>query len=282
MKNGTLYIVPTPIGNLGDITYRAVEILQKVALIGAEDTRTSRILLDHYNISTPMVSYHKFNERGRLDEFIEKLQKGKDIAIISDAGTPSISDPAGILIQEAITRELEIVTLPGATALIPALVSSGLSTEKFYFVGFLPEKQSERREFLQNLENIQDTLIFYEAPHRLHETLKELLKYLKDRHICITREISKKFETHYRGKLSHFVENFNEITLKGEFVIILEGAQEQILSDEELRELITEEFHHNKSVSRTARELAQEHKLSRNRVYKLALQINKERIELNP
>lgn len=282
MKNGSLYIVPTPIGNLADMTYRAVEILQKVALIGAEDTRTSRVLLDHYNITTPMVSYHKFNERARLNKFMEKLQNGEDIAVISDAGTPGISDPAGILIQEAITQEIEVITLPGATALIPALVSSGLSAEKFYFAGFLPEKQSERREILQNLENIQDTLIFYEAPHRLHETLTELLKYLKDRQICLAREISKKFETHYRGKLSHFVENFNEITLKGEFVIVLEGAQEQILSDEELRELITEEFHHNKSVSSAARELAQEHKLSRNRVYKLALQMKKERLELNP
>ena len=282
MKHGTLYIVPTPIGNLGDMTYRAVEVLQKASIIGAEDTRTSRVLLNHYNITTPMVSYHKFNERARLDEFIEKLQNGDDIAIISDAGTPGISDPAGILIKETTAQEIEVVTLPGATALIPALVSSGLSAEKFYFVGFLPEKQSERRELLQNLEYIQDTLIFYEAPHRLHETLKELLKYLKDRQICIAREISKKFETHYHGKLSHFVENFNEITLKGEFVIVLEGAQEQVLSDEELRELITEELHHDKSVSRTAKELAQEHKLSRNRVYKLALQMKKERIILDP
>ena len=282
MKHGTLYIVPTPIGNLGDMTYRAVEVLQKASIIGAEDTRTSRVLLNHYNITTPMVSYHKFNERARLDEFIEKLKNGGDIAIISDAGTPGISDPAGILIKETTAQEIEVVTLPGATALIPALVSSGLSAEKFYFVGFLPEKQSERRELLQNLEYIQDTLIFYEAPHRLHETLKELFKYMNDRQICIAREISKKFETHYHGKLSHFVENFNEITLKGEFVIVLEGAQEQVLSDEELRELITEELHHDKSVSRTAKELAQEHKLSRNRVYKLALQMKKERIILDP
>ena len=276
MKYGTLYIVPTPIGNLGDMTHRAVEVLQKVSLIGAEDTRTSMVLLAHYNIDTPMVSYHKFNERARLDEFIEKLQKGEDIAIISDAGTPGISDPAGILIKEVIEHNIEVVTLPGATAFVPALVSSGLSAERSYFVGFLPEKHSERRELLQKLENIQDTLIFYEAPHRLEETLKELLINFDDRQICIAREISKKFETYYRGPLSHFVDNFEEITLKGEFVIVLEGAQERTFSDEEIRVLITEKFHQDKSVSRTARELAQECKLSNNRVYKLALQMKKE------
>ncbi len=276
MNTGILYIVPTPIGNLGDMTYHAVELLQKVSVIGAEDTRTSRTLLVHYNIDTPMVSYHKFNERARLDEFIEKLQNGEDIAIISDAGTPGISDPASILIKEVIAREIEIVTLPGATALIPALVSSGLQAERFYFIGFLPEKQSERRELLQNLGNIQDTLIFYEAPHRLKETLKELLKNFDDRQICIAREISKKFETYYRGMLSHFVDNFDEITLKGEFVLVMKGAQEINFSDEEIRVLITEKFHQDKSVSRTARELSQECKLSKNRVYKLALQMKKE------
>ena len=276
MKTGILYIVPTPIGNLGDMTHRAVEVLQKVSVIGAEDTRTSRILLVHYNISTPMVSYHKFNERTRLDEFLEKLQAGEDIAIISDAGTPGISDPSGILIKEVIEHNIEVVTLPGATAFVPALVSSGLPAERLYFVGFLPEKHSERREFLQNVENIQDTLIFYEAPHRLEETLKELLKNFDDRQICIAREVSKKFETYYRGMLSHFVENFEEITLKGEFVLVLEGAQERTFLDEEIRKLIIDKFHQDKSVSRTARELAQECKLSKNRVYKLALQMKKE------
>lgn len=277
MKYGILYIVPTPIGNLGDMTHRAVEVLQSVTLIGAEDTRTSRTLLEHYHIKTPMKSYHKFNEKARLEEFMAKLQAGEDIAIISDSGTPGISDPAGILIQEAIAREIEVVTLPGATALIPALVSSGLPTKKFYFIGFLPDKQSERKELLQNLENIQDTLIFFEAPHRLEEMLKELLKNFDDRQICIAREISKKFETYYRGMLSHFVENFDEITLKGEFVLVLEGAKEQVLSDEELRELITEKFHQDKSVSRTARELSHEFRLSKNHVYKLALQMKKEK-----
>ncbi len=276
MNTGILYIVPTPIGNLGDMTHRAVEVLQKVKVIGAEDTRTSRTLLGHYNIDTPMVSYHKFNERARLDEFIEKLQKGEDIAIISDAGTPGISDPAGILIKEVIEHKVQVVTLPGATAFVPALVSSGLSAERSYFVGFLPEKHSERRELLEKLETVQDTLIFYEAPHRLKETLKELLKNFDDRQICIAREISKKFETYYRGPLSYFVDNFEEITLKGEFVLVLEGAQERTFSDEEIRKLITEKFHQDKSVSRTARELAQECKLSKNRVYKLALQMKKE------
>lgn len=276
MKCGTLYIVPTPIGNLGDMTYRAVDILHKVALIGAEDTRTSKVLLEHYNIKSPMVSCHKFNERARVDEFIEKLMGGKDIALISDAGTPGISDPSSILIREAIEQGIDVTTLPGATALIPALVSSGLPTERFYFIGFLPDKHSEKRYFLHRLESVQDTLILYEAPHRLQDTLKELLENLDDRNVCIARELSKKFETLYRGTLSYFVEHFEEITLKGEFVIVLEGAQEIELSDDELRGLITEKFHQNRSVSRTAKELAQEHKLSKNRVYKLALSMKKE------
>jgi len=276
MKYGTLYIVPTPIGNLGDMTYRAVEVLRQVTLIGAEDTRTSRILLEHYDIKTPTVSCHKFNERARVDEFIEKLKKGEDIALISDAGTPGISDPSSILIQEVIEQNIEVTTLPGATALISALVSSGLSTERFYFFGFLPEKNSERRDLLNKLETIEDTLILFEAPHRLQDTLNELLQNFDDRNICIARELSKKFETLYRGTLSYYVEHFDDITLKGEFVIVVEGAQEIKLSDDDLRELITEKFHQKKSLSRTAKELAQEYKLSKNRVYKLALSIKKE------
>ena len=149
------------------MTYRAVEVLRQVTLIGAEDTRTSRILLEHYDIKTPTVSCHKFNERARVDEFIEKLKKGEDIALISDAGTPGISDPSSILIQEVIEQGIEVTTLPGATALIPALISSGLPTEKFYFIGFLPEKNSERRDLLNKIESIEDTLILFEAPHRL-------------------------------------------------------------------------------------------------------------------
>jgi len=276
MKSGILYIVPTPIGNLEDMTHRSVKILKKVSLIGAEDTRNSQILLEHYDIKTPLVSYHKFNERARIEHLLEKLQKGNDIAIISDAGTPGISDPAGILIKEAIGNSVQVITLPGATAFIPALVSSGLSMERFYFVGFLPEKHADRRSLLDTLARVQDTLIIYEAPHRLEETLTIIHKYFGERRVCISREISKKFEDHYRNELSYFVTNFDEITLKGEFVLVLEGAQEKEYTDDELIVLITERFHQNKSVSRTARELAQELKISRNRVYKLALQIKKD------
>ncbi|HHI87337.1 MAG TPA: 16S rRNA (cytidine(1402)-2'-O)-methyltransferase [Candidatus Cloacimonetes bacterium] len=276
MKTGTLYIVPTPIGNLGDMTLRAVEILKQVSLIGAEDTRNSRTLLDHYGISTPMASYHKFNEKKRIDGFLDKLLAGDDIAIISDAGTPGISDPSGILIKEAIENDIPVETLPGATAFLPALVSSGLPMDRFYFIGFLPEKHSERRELLHKLESIRDTLIIYEAPHRLQDTLKDIVKQFNDRKICIARELSKRFETFYRGALSYYVEHFDEITLKGEFVLVLEGAQEKEYTDEKLQNLINERFHQNKSVSRTARELSQELKISKNRVYKLALQMKKD------
>lgn len=257
------------------MTFRAVEILKQVSVICTEDTRNSRVLLENYDISTPTLSYHKFNERKRVEEIVMKIKAGEDIAIISDAGTPGISDPAEIIIKEAIDNGIEVVTLPGATAFVPALVSSGLPTQRFYFVGFLPEKHADRRALLDTLARVQDTLIIYEAPHRLEETLTILKKNLGDRNVCIAREISKKFESYYRGTLSYFIENLDKITLKGEFVLVLEGAQEKDYTDDELKILITERFHQNKSVSRASRELAQELKISKNRVYKLALQMKK-------
>jgi len=237
---GKLYIVPTPIGNLADITLRALDILKEVDSIGAEDTRKSAILLKHYSIQTPMFSYHKFNERNRVEKIIDKLKTGKDVAIISDAGTPGISDPALIIIKAAIENGYEIETLPGASAFLPALISSGLNCERFYFIGFLPDKQKERKIQLEYLATVRDTLIFYEAPHRLLRFLEELFNFLGDREIVLAREISKLYETYTRSRLAELLQHSEDITLKGEFVIIVEGYQQKEISDDELIVLVKE------------------------------------------
>jgi len=268
---GILYIVPTPIGNLKDITLRAIEILKSVSLIGAEDTRQSALLLKHFDIATPMISYHKFNEKSRLDLFITKLKNGKDIALISDAGTPGISDPATILIKEAIKNDITVITLPGASAFLPALVSSGFDTERFLFCGFLPAKEKDKKALLQDISSLQVTLIFYEAPHRLLSFLQILYDNLGDRDIVIGRELTKKFETYYRNRLSYFLNNPETLKLKGEITIICRGADPPTsLPDSEilknLREYISRGETKKFAVNRVSKEL----KIPKNRVYALA------------
>ncbi len=272
-KNGILYIVPTPIGNLADMTFRAVEVLKNVALIGAEDTRTSAKLLRHYHIKTPMVSYHKFNERSRVEKFLDKLKKGEDVAVISDAGTPGISDPASIIIKAAIENNIKVETLPGATAFIPALVSSGFNTERFYFTGFLPEKKSEKDNLLRELVNIKDPIIFYEAPHRLIKFLSGLKEAFGNRKIVIARELSKLYETYYRTTIDEVLTTPGMITLKGEFVIIVEGAEEKEYSNAELTEILQIELSKRKSkkdVIKKVQELTGE---SKNKIYSLVLKL---------
>ena len=270
-KTGILYIVPTPIGNLADMTFRAIEVLKDVASIGAEDTRTSAKLLKHYKIKTPMISYHKFNERSRVEKFLDKLKNGEDIAIISDAGTPGISDPASIIIKAAIENNIKVETLPGATAFIPALVSSGFNTERFYFTGFLPEKKSEKDNFLKELINIKDLLIFYEAPHRLIKFLSGLKEVFGNRKIVITRELSKLYETYYRTTIYEVLANPDMITLKGEFVIVVEGAQEKEYSDTELTEMLKTEIEKDKSKKDAIKKVIEITGEPRNKIYNLAL-----------
>ena len=272
-KTGILYIVPTPIGNLADMTFRAVEILKNVALIGAEDTRTSAKLLKHYHIETPMTSYHKFNERSRVEKFLDKLKKGEDVAIISDAGTPGISDPASIIIKAAIENNIKVETLPGATAFIPALVSSGFNTERFYFTGFLPEKKSEKDNLLRELVNIKDTLIFYEAPHRLLKFFSSLKETFGNRKIVITRELSKLYETYYRTTIDEVLTNPDMITLKGEFVIVVEGAQEKEYSDTELTEMLKTEIEKDKSKKDAIKKVQELTRESKNKIYSLVLKL---------
>jgi 16S rRNA (cytidine1402-2'-O)-methyltransferase len=219
---GTLYIVSTPIGNLEDITYRAVNILSNVDLVAAEDTRNSGNLLKHFNIHKPLLSFYSYNESRRLPELIEKLKSGLSIALVSDAGTPGISDPAYTIIRAAIDENIPVVAIPGAAAFLPALVTSGLPIERFVFEGFLPVKKG-RKTKLEYLRDEDRTIVLYESPHRILRTLNDLLEYFGDREIAVARELTKKFEEIKRGKLSEIIAYYSSHTIRGEFVLIISG-----------------------------------------------------------
>jgi 16S rRNA (cytidine1402-2'-O)-methyltransferase len=228
---GELFIVATPIGNLGDISLRALQTLKSVNLIACEDTRTSGVLLHHYGISTPRVSCHAHNEAEASAKLLEKLQAGETVALISDAGTPLVSDPGARLVTMAIEAGIRVTPIPGASALLSALAVAGLPTDRFFFAGFLPNKNSERAKLFGWLITIPATLIFYEAPHRLSETLEVIAAALGDRPASVARELTKLHETCYRGKLRELAQVFAERAPKGECVILVEGAQETVVSD---------------------------------------------------
>lgn len=217
---GTLYLVSTPIGNLGDITYRAVEVLKEVDLIACEDTRRSRILLDHYGIRKPLFSFFDFSERKKTPALIEKLKSGQRFALISDAGTPGLADPGYRLIREAIAQGIRVEALPGACAFLPALVLSGLPTVRFVFEGFLPVKDGQRRKKLLALKSEDRTVIFYESPHRLLRTLRMMLEVLGDVEMVLARELTKKHEEVLRQKVSEMIRYFSEKKVLGEFVVL--------------------------------------------------------------
>ncbi|MHB1049900.1 MAG: 16S rRNA (cytidine(1402)-2'-O)-methyltransferase [Bacteroidota bacterium] len=226
ITSGALYIVPTPIGNLGDITLRALHVLGGVDLIAAEDTRTTKFLLDHYQIQKPLLSFFSQNEHIRVPHIIDRLNEGKSVALVSDAGTPGISDPAYSIITAAIESGITIIPLPGATAFIPALVASGFSTHSFVFEGFLPHKKG-RKTKLEKLKDESRTIILYESPHRIVRTLQELHDVLGHRNAVVGRELTKKFEEIRRGTLSELCQYFSSGTVKGEFVVIVEGSQKK-------------------------------------------------------
>lgn len=218
-----LTLVPTPIGNLKDITFRAVEVLKSADLILAEDTRTSRKLLQHYDIHTPLQSFHMHNEHKMVDRFVADLKAGKQIAMVSDAGTPGISDPGFLLVREAVKEAIDVEVLPGATAFVPALVASGLPCDKFVFEGFLPVKKG-RQTRLKFLADETRTMVFYESPHKLERTIKDLSEYLgDDRPASYSREITKKFEETFRGTLAELSKHIEVKKPKGEFVLIIGG-----------------------------------------------------------
>jgi 16S rRNA (cytidine1402-2'-O)-methyltransferase len=220
---GTLYIVSTPIGNMEDITLRALRILKEVDLIAAEDTRRTGLLLKHFGIQAPLTSYFEGNELKKREFILAKLKEGKNVALVSDAGTPGISDPGFRLIQLAIENQISIVPIPGPSAVITALSVSGLPTDAFLFQGFLPHKSKKRRDLLKELEEVRETLIFYESPHRFSETLKDILEILGDREIVLTRELTKVYEEIMRGKVSQIQNMIGERKLKGEITLVVEG-----------------------------------------------------------
>src|ERR1051325_6838798 len=209
---GTLYLVATPIGNLADITHRALQILKDVALIACEDTRHTRKLLQHYGIDTKTISYHEHNEQQRAAELIDLLKQGNDVAVVSDAGTPSISDPGFRLVRAAIENEVPVVPVPGPSAVISALIAAGLPTDEFFFAGFLPSKSNARRTRLSELQSVPGTLIFYEAPHRLSTTLKDAYEILGEREAVVARELTKLHEEIRRGKLSELTADYADRT----------------------------------------------------------------------
>ena len=221
---GILYVVPTPVGNMEDMTFRAVRLLKEVDLVLAEDTRTSGILLKHYEIKNQLMSHHKFNEHGTSAGIVQRLLAGENVALISDAGTPGISDPGFFLVREAVRAGVEVQCLPGATAFVPALVSSGLPCDRFAFEGFLPQKKG-RQTKLESLREEQRTMIFYESPYRLVKTLQQFAEvYGGDRQVSVCREISKVHEESVRGSLTEVIAHFKEKEPKGEIVIVLAGC----------------------------------------------------------
>lgn len=229
---GILYLIPTPIGNLEDMTYRAVRMLKEVSVIAAEDTRHTMKLLSHFDIHTPLISYHEHSKQSRIELIIDKLQRGEDVGLVSDAGMPAISDPGYEVVKAALKEELNVVTLPGANAALCALVSSGLSTEEYLFYGFLPRKKKDRQEEMTRLAKLKGTQLFYESPYRLKDTLGEFSKVYGDRQVVIAREITKLYEEFIRGSFTEVIEGIKDMEIKGECCLVIEGGSQQIEVDD--------------------------------------------------
>lgn len=271
-----LYVCPTPIGNLEDITLRTIRTLEEVDYIAAEDTRHTIKLLNHLNIKKPLISLHEHNEAFKSKELIELITSGHDVALVSDAGMPGISDPGEKLIKQCIESEVEVVTLPGPSAFITALVNSGLDTSRFTFIGFLDRNNKTRKETIEALKSRQETLIFYEAPHRIEKTISELFEILGDRKIVIARELTKKYEQYIRTNLKSLSEDFSMLEHRGEMVIILEGAIEEVepeLNKEAVEKRIKELLLQDLSTKEVAKQIAIEYKIKKNDAYALALGI---------
>ncbi|GEK32371.1 ribosomal RNA small subunit methyltransferase I [Kurthia zopfii] len=230
-KGPCLYLVPTPIGNLEDMTMRAIRILKESDVIAAEDTRNTKRLCNYFEIDTPLTSYHDHNQEQGGEKLLQMLREGKTIALVSDAGLPAISDPGADISMKAIEEGFAVVPLPGANAAITALIASGLPTQPFYFHGFLSRYKKERREGLEQLKKRQETILLYEAPHRLKDALKDMQLVLGERRIVLAREITKKFEEFIRGSIDEVIEWANENEIRGEFVIVIEGTHEEVIEE---------------------------------------------------
>lgn len=266
----TLYLIATPIGNLEDISSRALKTLEQVSLIAAEDTRQTRKLLNHYNINTPTISYFEHNKLGKIDQVITALQQ-TDVALVSDAGTPALNDPGYELVKACLEAGHQISPIPGPCAPIAALVSSGLPTDSFLFLGYLPRKSSARVQLLEDILDYPFTLIFLETPHRLLSALKDLLKILDDRRIAVARELTKIHEEIFRGKISEAIHYFTESPPRGEFTLIIDGKTEttEKWKQEQLESAIGEALKHNQPSSKIAREISKASGWERRTVYKI-------------
>ena len=271
---GALYIVPTPIGNLEDITLRALRVLKEVDLIAAEDTRHTQHLLNHYGIKTALTSYHEHNEREKAQRLVERIKSGANLALVSDAGTPAIADPGFRLVVAAIAAGIQIVPLPGAAALAAVLSASGLPTDRFLFEGFLPAKKAERKARLQGLREQTATLVFYEAPHRLLETLHDMHQLLGDRELVVAREVSKVHEEFLRGTVSELVTQLSDREVKGEITLVVRGSTgATTVSEEQLRTEIRRLTGEHVGVKEIAELLGERYGLSKREVYRLTLEI---------
>ena len=282
---GTLFLIPTPIGNLEDMTYRAVRTLQEVDVVAAEDTRHTGVLLQHFNIPKPMISYHEHNKVEKGAELIQHLLDGQSIGLVSDAGMPAISDPGEDLVTEAIEAGIPIVPLPGANAGLTALIASGQNTKEFHFIGFLPKRKQNVKEVLSRIATYEGTLIFYEAPHRIEETIQSLLEGLGNRPITVGRELTKKFETFTRTTLLELRNDFNQIVEKGEFVLLV-GGSETVTGETVVEEVVLSPLEAALALievgvpkKEAARQIAKERGLSRRDVYNEIEWYSKERTD---
>lgn len=230
--SGKLFLVGTPIGNLKDITLRALEVIKESDIVAAEDTRQTIKLLNYFNIKKAMISYHKFNENDKSLDIIDEIESGKKIALVTDAGMPGISDPGSVIVKKCIEKNIEFEVIPGATALITGLVYSGLDSSKFVFRGFLPRGNKERREIIEEIKDYRDSIIFYEAPHRLKSTLSFLLQEIGDRKVAICKELTKLYENILRGNISEILEYYEKNNPRGEYVIVMEGKSDEEIENE--------------------------------------------------
>jgi 16S rRNA (cytidine1402-2'-O)-methyltransferase len=277
-RPGILYVVSTPIGNLEDITLRALRVLKEVDLIAAEDTRRTRQLLTHYGIHKPLISYHEYNRRMREKTLLQELREGKNIALVTDAGTPGISDPGEDLVRGAIQESIPLVPIPGPAALVSALSVSGLPTESFLFYGFLPSKAAARKKWLSSLRDRPETLVFYESPRRLGSLLEDAAQILGDRRVVVAREMTKVYEEVYRGTITEVLGQLGEEEVKGEVTIILEGCTLPPKADASL--IVEALKHYSREIGLSMKEsvarVAEELRVSRKQVYQESLRLKEE------
>ncbi len=273
---GTLYVVATPIGNLEDITLRALRVLKEVDAIACEDTRHTRLLLSRYGVTTPLVSYHEHNESRRTPELLTRLEGGRSIALVSDAGTPVLADPGFVLIRAAIAQDIPVVAVPGPSAVTAALAVSGLPTDRFLFLGFLPRRSAERRRLLEEISTLPYTLVFFEAPHRVAQTLADLQGALGDRSIAVVRELTKRFEDVTRGRLTEVIARLRTLPPRGEFTVVVDGAAADAAAgqaSDALRGHLASLLSNGVAPSAAAKIIAAAHRVPRRAVYQMALQM---------